>query len=57
MRKSVHEPLDKEDISNIQKIVDKRNSKYRPNESYIRTSKEITIIEPYNKIKNNVTEQ
>jgi len=51
MRKLPFQKLDEEDYQIIDKIIQEKDKKFRPNESYIRTSKEIIIQRPYDKIK------
>lgn len=51
MRKLPYQPYDEEDYQIMEKIIKEKDKKFRPNESYIRTSKEITIQRPYDKIK------
>ena len=59
MRKLPFQPLDEEDYQMISKIIEERDKSYRPNEAYVRTSKEIIIQRPYTKLKEdgNNTEQ
>ena len=51
MRKLPYQPFDEEDYQIMENIIKEKDKKFRPNESYIRTSKEITIQRPYDKIK------
>ena len=51
MRKLPYQPYDEEDYQIMEKIIKEKDKKFRPNESYIRTSKEIIIQRPYDKIK------
>ena len=56
MRKLPYQPFDEEDYQIMEKIIKEKDKKYRPNENYIRTSKEIIIQRPYDKIKKVVEE-
>lgn len=51
MRKLPYQPYDEEDYKIMENIIKEKDKKFRPNENYIRTSKEITIQRPYDKIK------
>ena len=51
MRKLPYKPYDKEDYQVMQQLVDERNKKYRRNEVYVQTSKEVIIQRPYDKLK------
>ena len=51
MRKLPYQPYDEEDYQIMEKIIKEKEKKFRPNESYIRTSREIIIQRPYDKIK------
>lgn len=51
MRKLPYQPFDEEDYQIMENIIKEKEKKFKPNESYIRTSKEITIQRPYIKIK------
>lgn len=59
MRKLPYEPYDDEDYEVMRQIIEEKDKKFRPNQSYIKTSKEITIKRPYTKLKddgNNISE-
>ncbi len=51
MRKLPYHPYDEEDYQVMEEIIKEKDKKFRPNQSYIQTSKEITIQRPYDKIK------
>lgn len=51
MRKLPYHPYDEEDYAIMKKIIDNEDKRFRPNEVYKKTSKEITIQRPYDKIK------